>query len=121
MNIKKFVFPTFEEWNTGHGCDNREFEKRDYQTSVGDYNLHIRATSWYSPNNNNDAYAQYQLGISTSNNPLNIYSNTIVNEYHKYYYENPFNERDLEIWYNEVTVKANNDFKEFIMKNYCEL
>ena len=120
MNIKEFNFPTFEEWNNiGRGYGGCDCEKRNYQASLGDFNLHIRASGWCTPTDGSSSYTEYQIAISTSHNPLNIYSETIFNKYHKYYSQNEFKDRDLQYWYEDVTCKANEAFKKYIVETYC--
>lgn len=110
MGIKKIIFPTFKEWNETKTEQN---ERRDYRTNLGDYHIHIRADSW----GNN--YSNYALAISTSANPLNIYSEKIMHRDYKHYSEDDLTR--LENWFNSVTAEANDVFAAYITKEYyCE-
>lgn len=113
MNIKGFNVPTFAEWD----------KNKDYRTELGDYNLHIRAVSWGNSENGLDGsgYVCYKIGIACRQNPLNIYSNTIMHKSYKYFYSDTEKDIKLKNWYESVVGEANRIFKDFMSETYCEV
>jgi len=105
MNVKGFEFPTFREWN--------EKYKREFETRLGDYNLHIRSFSFGSKT------TTYRIGIACQENPLNIYSDPLFLKSHEYYHDDFNNLTALENWYVTVTKEADKAFKDYIVKTYC--
>lgn len=89
MNIVKWNFPTFEEWHKNND---------KYDGSIGDYYCAIRAVTWYQ----DKPKAEYMCAISTSSNPLNIYSEKIVRISSTIEYEDLIG---LQAWY-ESTIKS---------------
>lgn len=104
MNIKKFTFPSFEEWNTS----------QIYRTNLADYYLSIGAFSW------DNSREHFILGIACLRDPINMWSKNIFSEQHIYEYDNPNKIVELEKWYNQVTIKANEAFEKYMITTYFE-
>lgn len=101
-NIKFFNIPSFEEWNQND---------RDFLVQVGEYYCCCRASCW------GKNYVNYEFAISTSNNPLNIYSKRIYSE--RFHFENG-KLFDLKFWYENIRENYKADWTDYIMKNYFE-
>ena len=99
MNIAKWDFPSFEQWN----------KRRVYNGSIGDYNCSIRVFSW------NGDEATYVCAISTSSNPLNMYVDKIVESDVNIKYDD---NDSLQKWYNRVTKYTQTKWEEYIMNTY---
>ena len=99
-NIINWNFPTFEEW-----CECN----KEYEGTIGDYNCHIRAFSWC------DKETEYMCAISTSLNPLNIYSDKIV----RYSKTVGWDDEDqLRSWYEQTIKETQIVWEKYINEMY---
>lgn len=101
-NIKFFDIPSFEEWNQNN---------RDFLIKLGDYYCCCRASCW------GKNYTIFEFAISTSDNPINIYSKRIYSDHFKFESGKLF---DLKFWYENTRENYKEKWKEYIIKNYLE-
>ncbi len=104
MKIKKFVFPTFEEW-----------VKRENDTEIvlGAYKCEVGVFCWTSGN----CEKTYMFALSLSNvNPHNIYTNKLFCDTFNYDGDN----EKLKQWYNDTICKFNDFWENHIKSTYFE-
>lgn len=100
MQIKLFSFPPFNEWLN---------QDKDWIGKVGDYYCRVCIFSW------EEKSACYIVAISTSSNPSNIYSKCQFRETRRIDYTDT---ELLQLWYNQTTQKANEEFSKHIFNTY---
>ena len=103
--VKKFEFPTYEEW--------KENEFSYMMGKMGDYYVDIRAVSWSTSKEHPETV--YSIAASTRENPLNIYSPTIYRETFHYFHDD---EKNLKDWYEKEVIKFHEFWEKFILKSY---
>lgn len=105
MKVKKFVFPSFEEW-----------VKREQNTEivVGAYRCEIGVFFWYA----NSPSKRYMFAVAYENqNPLNVYTSKV---FHKIFdYDGDYEQ--LKKWYNDTIDEFNVFWENHIISNYLEV
>ena len=104
--IKKWKFQDADEWYTQ--VRNHE----DCTIKLGNYYCRIGIFSW-----KDDGTACYQAAISTSTNPLNIYSNQIIRKSATLISRD---EEDVKRWYKRITMEIEKEWDEYVAKTYLE-
>lgn len=102
MNIKKWDFPSFEDW---------ESKKHEWEGQLGDYYCEIKRISWGRDE------VTYGIAISTSYVPHNFYSRKAVSESISLSINDV---KALKFWYIKATDKVQNDWEQYIKKTYME-
>ena len=102
MNIKKFSFPKFEEWNVG----------REYKETIGTYTCAIRAFTQGCGGNTKNVYV---AAVSPIENLLNVYAKKVLYDSVECDY---FDEETLKNWYDNVTSTFNEKWERFLLETY---
>ena len=111
MRVKTFDFPSFEEWfNTN--MNNLNSNDYGFKNNIGSYVADISPFCWYPDS------VTYMAAIACSHNPHNIYAPSISKKYTFRYYRDKHSIDDLRKWYQEVCIKLNEDFANYIYETY---
>lgn len=109
LRIKQFHFPSFEDWY-GKG----EFGTVSYEEEIGGITCKVAITGWgCNGNHNND----FEIAVSTSSNPTNIYSDKIIHHRKRIAYDDMDAIRN---WYEDVTLKVNQEWMQYIYDKFLE-
>lgn len=104
MKVKTFNFPTFEIWN----------ETKEFEQKIGDYACVIEVVfAWGSK----DVKSTFLAAIANNDVPTNIYVRKVASSSIDCYLSD---EKTLKQWYEKVTAKLNEQWCDFIMKNYID-
>lgn len=104
MTVKKFNFPTFEGWNKGN----------EWSQKIGSFTCRVATVGWgCNGNTKND----YQIAISKSDNPLNIYSPKLFNDFISCDVKD---NNSLQYWYENAIKNANSKWEKYILETYFE-
>lgn len=109
LRIKQFHFPSFEEWY-GDGI----MGKVNYEETIGGLTCRIAESAWGC---NGNPYNDYEVAVSSSGNPLNIYSPKIIHYKKKIRYDNT---EEIKNWYEKTTNKVNQDWMQYIYNQFLE-
>lgn len=102
MNIKKWPFPTYDEW---------EEADHSWSGTLGDYHCEIKVTCW------GHDFATYGIAISTSSIPHNVYVERVLSAYRRIENSNKY---ELQEWYNKSILEINNKWQDYIRSTYLE-
>ena len=112
MKIKTFSFPTFEEWRIQ--CRNKEVpfsESYTYLQRIGAYRAIIQTTAW-GTGKQSDSVLYTAVLEHDNEGKWWIYRET--------HYSEPLQYEELKNWYESVTEKINEAWKEYILKTYFD-
>ena len=102
MDIKNFIFPTFEEW-----CENN----RTCEIVLGAYKVTIESFCWSSN------YIEYMFAVALKNTvPSNIYTSRFFQNSFKYEIQMPVDV--LKKWYENIIKEFNDWWIEHIYTTY---
>jgi len=103
MKLKKFIFPTFEEW---------EIRDNKVRIELGAYCCEVRAYSY------GEKTTTYMIAASLADrNPLNIYTNQLFCRRFEY----DGDDENLKEWYETVTKEFNAFFENLIRTTYFDM
>lgn len=109
LKIKTFNFPEFEKW-----YNNGEFGKVNYEEEIGGITCKIAITGWGC---NGNPFNDFEVAISTSSNPTNIYSDKIIHHKKRIRYDDT---NSIKEWYEEITKKVNQEWIQYIYNKFLE-
>ena len=102
MNIKKFSFLPFDEWN----------KKHEFKQKIGNYTCAIEIFSWGCNGNNENTYI---AAIAANDNPTNIYVHKVI--FNTFTCDRA-NKEALREWYEKVTIYLNEQWEQYVLNTY---
>lgn len=102
MDIKTFNFPTLEEWS----------DKQHFRQSIGEYECRIYGYDDYRFQFTNEHIYEASIKYYDYDGPKVIFESKMSCLPDDYYH--------LKKWYEKVTVKINDIWKEYILKTYFD-
>lgn len=103
ISVKCFDFPLFDEWVK---------QKCEWIGHINEFTCKVAVVGWGC---NGNRYNDYQLAISVCDNPTNIYSPKIYNNFNKCKFDDKEN---LKIWYESAIENANFEWEKYIMSYF---
>ena len=106
--IKKWNFPKFNDWHNNG---------KNYSEVIGDYKVSVKSTGFYT---GSPPSTTYELAISTSSIPTNIYAYKAVHIIKSIVYHNDDKKykQDIKTWYDKSIELAQTKWEEYLLNEY---